>query len=68
MKTKAIQHSIVKLREVGIHANVLVCRTQKPLEDGIKSKLSMFCDIEEDRIIENTDQNIYQVPLSFQKQ
>ncbi|HRX63988.1 MAG TPA: CTP synthase (glutamine hydrolyzing) [Candidatus Absconditabacterales bacterium] len=68
MKTKAIQHSIIKLREVGIHANVLVCRTQKPLEEGIKGKLAMFCDIGEDRIIEAVDQNIYQVPLSFQKQ
>ena len=68
MKTKAIQHSIVKLREVWIHANVLVCRSQKPLEDGIKRKLSMFCDIDESRIIEAVDQNIYQVPLSFQEQ
>ncbi len=68
MKTKAIQHSIVKLREVGIHANVLVCRSQKPLEEWIKSKLAMFCDIDESRIIEAIDQNIYQVPLSFQKQ
>ena len=68
MKTKAIQHSIVKLREVWIHANVLVCRSQKPLEEWIKKKLSMFCDIDEDRIIEAIDQNIYQVPLSFQKQ
>lgn len=68
MKTKAIQHSIVKLREVWIHANVLVCRSQMPLEDWVKKKLSMFCDIEEERIIEAVDQNIYQVPLSFQKQ
>jgi len=68
MKTKAIQHSIVKLREVWIHANVLVCRSQKPLEEWIKKKLSMFCDIDESRIIEAVDQNIYQVPLSFQKQ
>jgi len=68
MKTKAIQHSIVKLRELGIHANVLVCRTPVPLEDGLKKKLSLFCDLDEDRIIEAIDQNIYQVPLSFQKQ
>ncbi|MCK9467429.1 MAG: CTP synthase [Candidatus Absconditabacterales bacterium] len=68
MKTKAIQHSIIKLRELGIHANVLVCRTPVPLEDGLKKKLSLFCDLDEDRIIEAIDQNIYQVPLSFQKQ
>lgn len=68
MKTKAIQHSIVKLREVWIHANVLVCRSQRPLEEWIKRKLSMFCDIDESHIIEALDQNIYQVPLSFQNQ
>jgi len=68
MKTKAIQHSIIKLREVWIHANVLVCRTQKSLEEWIKSKLAMFCDIDESRIIEAVDQNIYQVPLAFQRQ
>jgi CTP synthase len=68
MKTKAIQHSIIKLRELGIHANVLVCRSPVPLEDWAQKKLSLFCDIEEDRIIEAIDQNIYQVPLSFQKQ
>jgi CTP synthase len=47
---------------------VLVCRSQKSLENGIKAKLSMFCDIDEGHIIEAIDQNIYQVPLSFQEQ
>ena len=68
MKTKAIQHSIIKLRELGIQANVLICRSPVPLENGIKKKLSLFCDLEEDCIIETIDQNIYQVPLSFQEQ
>ena len=68
MKTKAIQHSIIKLRELWIHANVLVCRSPISIDDSSKKKLSLFCDIEEDRIIEAIDQNIYQVPLSFQKQ
>ena len=68
MKTKAIQHSIVKLRELGIHANVLVCRSPIPLENGLKKKLSLFCDLDEERIVESIDQNIYQVPLAFQKQ
>lgn len=68
MKTKAIQHSIIKLRELGIHANVLVCRSPIPLEDWAKKKLSLFCDIDEEHIIEAIDQNIYQVPLSFQRQ
>lgn len=68
MKTKAIQHSIVKLRELGIHANVLVCRSPVSLEDWLKKKLSLFCDLDEERIVESIDQNIYQVPLAFQKQ
>lgn len=68
MKTKAIQHSIVKLRELWIQADVLICRTPRPLEPWIKAKLSMFCDMEEECIIENLDQNIYELPLSFQQQ
>lgn len=68
MKTKAIQHSIIKLRELWIQADILICRTPNPLEEWLKKKLSMFCDLEEDCIIENLDQNIYELPLSFQKQ
>lgn len=68
MKTKAIQHSIIKLRELWIQTDVLVCRTNRPLEDGLKKKLSMFCDLEPESIIENLDQNIYELPISFQEQ
>ena len=68
MKTKAIQHSIIKLRELWIQADVLICRTPNPLEEWLKKKLSMFCDLDRDCIIENLDQNIYELPLSFQKQ
>jgi len=69
MKSKAIQHSVIKLRELGVHPSVLVCRSSKPIEQEIKKKLSMFTDIDEDHIIEALDQkSIYQVPLAFQKQ
>lgn len=68
MKTKAIQHSIIKLRELWIQADILICRTPHPLEEWVKAKLSMFCDMEKECIIENLDQNIYELPLSFQKQ
>jgi len=68
MKTKAIQHSIIKLRELGIYANILMCRTTKPLTQEIRWKLALFCDIKPERIIENLDQNIYEVPSSFKKQ
>ena len=68
MKTKAIQHSIIKLRELWIQADILICRTPNPLEPWLRSKLSMFCDMEEECILENLDQNIYELPLSFQQQ
>jgi len=68
MKTKAIQHSIIKLREMGIQADILACRTVTPIGEEIKKKLAMFCDIPIEQIIEAQDQNIYQVPLSFKKQ
>ena len=68
MKTKAIQHSIIKLRELWIQADILICRTPHPLDEWLKNKLSMFCDLEDWCIIENLDQNIYELPLSFQRQ
>jgi len=68
MKTKAIQHSIIKLREFWIYANILVCRTTQPIDDNIKKKLWMFCDIIPENIIEALDQNIYHVPIAFKKQ
>ena len=68
MKTKAIQHSIIKLRELWIQADILICRTSAPIEHWLKNKLSLFCDLDENSIIENLDQNIYELPLSFQEQ
>jgi len=69
MKSKAIQHSVIKLRELGVHPSILVCRSPQPIEDDVKKKLSMFTDIDADHIIEALDQkSIYQVPLAFQKQ
>lgn len=69
MKTKALQHSVSKLRELWIHANVLVCRTDSALTPEIKKKIAMFSDLDENRIIENWDQkSIYSVPLNFLKQ
>lgn len=67
-KTKAIQHSIIKLREMGIQADILVCRSRESMDLQMKQKLAMFCDIPTDQIIEAIDQNIYQVPSSFKHQ
>lgn len=69
MKSKAIQHSVIKLRELGLHPSILACRTALPMDIEIKNKLSMFTDIEPEYIIETLDQkSIYQVPLALQEQ
>lgn len=69
MKTKALQHSVIKLRELGIYANILVCRTDVALTDDLKQKIALFSDLDEDHIIEARDQkSIYSVPLAFAEQ
>ena len=69
MKSKAIQHSVIKLRELWLHPSILACRTRQPMDLDLKNKLSMFTDIDPDHIIETLDQkSIYQVPLALQQQ
>ena len=69
MKTKALQHSVIKLRELGIYANILVCRTDAPLTDDLKQKIALFSDLDAEHIIEARDQkSIYSVPLAFAEQ
>jgi CTP synthase len=69
MKSKPLQHSVVKLREMGIHPSILVCRTTKAVTPEVKKKIAMFSDLDYDRIIEARDQkSIYSVPLAFQEQ
>ena len=69
LKTKPTQHSVNKLREVGIEPSMLICRTEKPLSEGIKNKLSLFCSVPAKAVIECADaKSIYEVPLNFYKQ
>jgi CTP synthase len=71
LKTKATQHSVKELRAIGIQPDVLLCRTAKdhPLTPGIKSKIALFCDVEEDAVIAARDvDTIYEVPLAFHDQ
>lgn len=69
MKTKALQHSVVQLRELWIHTSVLICRTTKPITQEVKNKIALYCDLEENRIIEALDKkSIYSVPLAFKEQ
>ena len=55
LKTKPSQHSVNKLREVGIEPSMLICRTEKPLSEGIKNKLSLFCNVPAQAVIECAD-------------
>ncbi|HEY6207286.1 MAG TPA: CTP synthase [Chthoniobacterales bacterium] len=65
LKTKPTQQSVAKLREIGLQPQVLICRTEKPLEREVRQKLSMFCSVSEKAVIEELDveHTIYEVPL-----
>lgn len=64
LKTKPTQHSVKMLMESGISPDVLVCRTEHPINDDIRNKLALFCNVEKRAIIESIDaETIYDVPL-----
>jgi CTP synthase len=66
LKTKATQHSVKELRGIGIQPDILLCRTDRYLPPGIKSKIALFCDVEEEAVITAKDvETIYEVPLVF---
>ena len=69
LKTKPTQHSVQKLREIGIQPDVLLCRTEKKLTNKLKEKIALFCNVEVDSVITAMDvKNIYEVPLSLEKE
>ncbi len=69
LKTKPTQHSVKELRSIGIHPEILLCRTEMDLSPEIKSKIALFCDVKEDRVITAKDVKcIYEVPLRFHKE
>jgi CTP synthase len=65
LKTKPSQQSIAKLREIGLHPHVLICRTEKPLTEDVRQKLSMFCNVPYEAVVEapDVDHSIYELPL-----
>ncbi len=65
LKTKPSQQSVAKLREIGIQPDILVCRTEKPIDEGIREKLSLFCNVPLNAVIEEMDvsHSIYELPL-----
>jgi CTP synthase len=67
LKTKPTQHSVIKLREIGIQPDVLICRTKRPMSKDMKEKISLFCDVEKNAVIEARDaETIYEIPLKFE--
>ena len=69
IKTKPTQHSVKELQSIGIQPDILVLRTEKHLSDNILRKVSSFCNVGRDCVIQSEDQpSIYQVPVEMQKQ
>jgi len=69
MKTKPTQHSVKELRSIGIQPDILVCRCDRPLQMGIKNKLSEFCDVPVESVITSQDaSSIYEVPLILERE
>ncbi|MEN6617805.1 MAG: CTP synthase [Syntrophorhabdus sp.] len=66
MKTKPTQHSVNELRRIGIQPDILLCRTERPLSQGLKDKISLFCNVEKDAVIAAKDVDIiYEVLIAF---
>jgi CTP synthase len=64
LKTKPTQHSVKMMSETGVHPDVIVCRTEEPLNNDIKRKIALFCNVKQDAVIEAMDAStIYEVPL-----
>ncbi|KAA0258188.1 CTP synthase [Deferribacter autotrophicus] len=69
LKTKPTQHSVKELRAIGIQPDVLVCRSEYPLDDSIRKKIALFCNVSKNAVINAIDAStIYQVPLLLHKE
>ena len=69
LKTKPAQHSVKELLSLGIQPDILVCRCDRPLGKEIKAKLSLFCNVKLDCVIENTNMpSLYEVPLALEEE
>lgn len=69
LKTKPTQHSVGELRRIGISPDMIICRSEQPLNRDLKDKIASSCGVERNCVIESLDAlSIYQVPLAFLKQ
>jgi len=69
IKTKPTQHSVQKLREIGIQPDILLCRSEGPLTKEAREKIGLFCNVHPEEVIEGRDvESIYKVPLALEKE
>lgn len=69
LKTKPTQHSVGELRRIGISPDMIICRSEKPLDKDLKEKIAISCGVAKNCVIESVDvSSIYQIPLDFLKQ
>ena len=66
MKTKPTQHSVKELRSIGIQPDILLCRADRPIDEGDRKKIGRFCNVRESAVIQGLDAaSIYDVPLAY---
>lgn len=70
LKTKPTQQSIAKLREIGIFPGIIVCRAERPVEQDVRDKIALFCNVAPENVIECSDvkHSIYEVPLKLHEE
>jgi len=70
LKTKPTQQAVAKLREIGIAPQILVCRCERPIDKELRQKISMFCNVTYEAVIEEQDvaHSIYEVPLMLERE
>ena len=69
LKTKPTQHSVKKLMESGVNADIIVCRTERSINEDLRSKIALFCNVDINSVIESIDaKTIYEVPLLMQQE
>lgn len=69
LKTKPTQHSVKELRSIGIQPDFIVCRSDRPIDAGIRRKIALFCDVDPGAVISAMDaRSIYEVPMTLREQ
>ena len=69
IKTKPTQHSVGRLREIGIQPSILLCRSEKPLSKEVREKIALFCNVEKNAVVQALDlKSVYEVPSALEKE